>query len=130
MNFKYAYLTTGDLIYLSFVLNWEQTDYSDTYYTREYYFKMKVYVSDWRNHIMKYHQYIANAFESVFDKRPDENTFICDSVRVASGTCCFMDWDEANYKLQKFLDKYESEHPGVAFIRSNGGASIKFGDWK
>ena len=69
-------------------------------------------------------------FENVFDKRPDENSFICDSVRVANGTCCFMDWDEANYKLQKFLDKYEFEHPGVKFERSNGGAGIKFGDWK
>lgn len=130
LDFKDAYLQVGDRLFLSFVIDRKKTDYSDTYYTYDYYFKMTVYVSDWWDSIMIRHKDIGDTFENVFDIKEDENTFLCKSVSVGSSTCCSLDWDKINSKLQKFLDEYESEHPGVIFDRSNGGAGIKFGDWK
>lgn len=128
MNFKDSYLKVGDRLYLSIGIKWEDTDYSTTYYTKDYYIELKVYVSDWWDCIMYEYQDVADMFESVFNKKKDENTFICDSVRVASTTCCTIDWDAAIYRLHCFIDEYETKHPGVMFDRSNGGVSIKFGD--
>ena len=96
---------SNGIMFLNFSFEYKQTDYSDTYYTRDYYFEMIVGVSDWWSSIMKNYQDVTDTFENIFDKRPDEKHFICDSVIIASGDCCFMDRDEASYKLQQFLDK-------------------------
>lgn len=130
MQFKDVYLQVGDRVVFSFVLAYKETKYSDSYYTLDYYLKVKVFVSDWWKGIINGNQEVADTFENVFNKKEDENTFICDSVLVGSSTCCFLKWDEVDFKLQKFLDCYEREHPGVVFDRISGGGSVKFGDWK
>ena len=122
-EFKKAYGERGNA-HLSILLKSTQENYSDTFYTKDYFLQMKVRVSDWWENCMALQQGTFDTFEAIYNERPDELTFIYNGIGVGTTTCCFIDWDKVSQRLHQYLDKYEKEHPGVCFEKSTGGARL------
>lgn len=102
----------------------KRDEYSGNYYVNDGYLKFQITLGNWWNGILYEYPDIADYMDSIFVFDSQERTFTYTEFRTGSSTRCSFPTDKINTMLQKYLDNYESKHPGIHFERFGWGARL------